>query len=315
MFLVMKRYHCSLRDYLRNGRIEKCQRPGHVRLSLCTQLFEAITHLVTHGVAHRDVKLDNILVELLGSNGECSMVPRIALADFGCCLIPADCITPLKLAFSSGQVSKGGNAALMPPEVQLAKPGLLSCIDYSKADLWSAATLIYEIYGQRNPFYEGTLHARTYTEKDLPVLEGAPLELCALVTACLHRDPSKRPSPAAAATVLQLILHAPSRIFKPPPSRESWPTINVRDVVEWLCDLSVDSLFAARREEDQEKPSSVDQALKRMFLGRVQLQTVLEALKFIRDVREEAAAEDNDESAVSNDGEQKDALVQVGNVA
>lgn len=68
--------------------------------------ISAIAHLVAHGVAHRDVKSDNILVELPGTNEDCFSEPRIALTDFGCCLIPADCITPLRLSFTSGQVSR-----------------------------------------------------------------------------------------------------------------------------------------------------------------------------------------------------------------
>lgn len=196
--------------------------------------------------------------------------------------------------------------ALMPPEVQSAKPGLLSFIDYSKADLWSAATLIFEIYGQQNPFYEGTLHSKTYVEDDLPSLDGAPLEVRALVTACLQRDPSKRPTPAVAATILQLVLHAPGRLLNSASHCEQFPAVKVRDVVEWLCDISVDSLFAARREEAKEKPCSADQMLKRMFLGRVQLQTVINALKFIREAREEAEGDD--------EGEQTEAVESIANL-
>ncbi|XP_022697857.1 serine/threonine-protein kinase PINK1, mitochondrial-like [Varroa jacobsoni] len=302
MFLVMKRYHCSLRSYLRSGTIERSNRPEHVRLSLCAQLFEAVAHLVSHGIVHRDMKSDNILVELPGKTGKTAYTePRIALSDFGCCLIPADCISPLKLSFVSGQVSRGGNVALMPPEVQLAKPGLLSFIDYSKADLWSAATLIYEVYGQRNPFFEGMLHPRTYMECDLPVLDKAPLELRVLVTACLQREPSRRPTPAVAATVLQLMLYAPTRLLKTTLSQHPFRALNVRDVVEWLCDMSVDSLFAARREEDREKPCSADQMLKRTFLGRVQLRTVIDALKFIYEAREAAEVDDDEVEMVAHD--------------
>lgn len=69
--------------------------------------FTAVAHLVSHGIVHRDMKSDNILVELPGKTGKTAYTePRIALSDFGCCLIPADCISPLKLSFVSGQVSR-----------------------------------------------------------------------------------------------------------------------------------------------------------------------------------------------------------------
>ena len=49
----------------------------------------------------------------------------------------------------------------MAPEVANATPGLFSFIDYSKADVWAAGTLAYEMFGLENPFYNG-LDSRTY---------------------------------------------------------------------------------------------------------------------------------------------------------
>lgn len=43
----------------------------------------------------------------------------------------------------------------MAPEVASARPGPFTSIDYSKADLWAAATLGYEIFGAPNPFGMG----------------------------------------------------------------------------------------------------------------------------------------------------------------
>ena len=41
--------------------------------------------------------------------------------------------------------------ALMTPEVSSARPGAFTTINYDKADLWTAATLGYQIYGGDNP--------------------------------------------------------------------------------------------------------------------------------------------------------------------
>ena len=59
----------------------------------------------------------------------------------------------------------------MAPEIKTAVPGPDSILDYTKADLWAAGALAYEIFGAVNPFY-GYLDARHYSEEDLPVLPG-----------------------------------------------------------------------------------------------------------------------------------------------
>ena len=56
--LVLTSYPCTLRQYLRESSPD-------VRLStmMILQLLEGVDHLVRHGIAHRDLKSDNILVE------------------------------------------------------------------------------------------------------------------------------------------------------------------------------------------------------------------------------------------------------------
>ena len=150
LFLVMKKYKSNLRDYLE-------QRPDlHWRssLMLLAQLLEGIVHLQRHRVAHRDLKSDNILLDFEEKRAskvddEC---PRLVISDFGCCLADPD--HGLRLPYLSVEVDRGGNAALMAPEVANSKPGVFSFINYDKADLWAVGAMAYEIFGQNNPFYE-----------------------------------------------------------------------------------------------------------------------------------------------------------------
>lgn len=77
-----------------------------------------------------------------------------------------------------------------PEQVARAEPGLLSIIDYRRADLWAAGTLAYELYGAPNPFYD--LDSRTYAESDLPQPPAAmPPVVRALVLDMLRRDPKQ----------------------------------------------------------------------------------------------------------------------------
>lgn len=100
--------------------------------------------------------------------------PWLAICDFGCCLMESE--HGFQIPYTTGEVSKGGNSALMAPEIKCANPGKHSVLDYSKADLWAAGALAYEIFGLENPFYgkEHKLDSRTYQEKDLPKLPGIP---------------------------------------------------------------------------------------------------------------------------------------------
>ena len=93
-----------------------------------------------------------------------SSFPKLVIADFGCCL--ADSSVGLKLPFTSYNTDRGGNAALMAPEVARAVPGIFSRINYEKSDAWTVGTLAYEIFGMPNPFYNETapknLHSRSF---------------------------------------------------------------------------------------------------------------------------------------------------------
>lgn len=55
LFLLMKRYNSRLCDYLEDNNVSM-----RTRLLLFAQLLEAVAHLYRYGVAHRDLKSDNM---------------------------------------------------------------------------------------------------------------------------------------------------------------------------------------------------------------------------------------------------------------
>ena len=71
----------------------------------------------------RDMKSDNILVEF----GE-DETPRVALTDFGCAL--AERNSGLVIPFRSYDTNRGGNPALMAPEVRQQITRCFSAIYY-----------------------------------------------------------------------------------------------------------------------------------------------------------------------------------------
>lgn len=58
IFLVFVSYPCTLRQYLRESSPDVV-----LSTMMILQLLEGVDHLVRHGIAHRDLKSDNILVE------------------------------------------------------------------------------------------------------------------------------------------------------------------------------------------------------------------------------------------------------------
>merc|ERR1712001_271436 len=94
----------------------------------------------------------------------------------------------------------------MAPEVTAVQPGAFAYIDYSKADVFAAGAIAYEIFGQANPFYgDGRLAGA-----DLPGVPDAPEVVTRLLHDMLRRSPNNRLSAELAATICQLLLWAPS---------------------------------------------------------------------------------------------------------
>lgn len=101
LFIVMRRYDLTLNQY-----IQLYQPNTRERLLLFAQLLEALVYLHNHSIVHRDLKSDNLLI--------CMETGELVLADFGCALHhPPD----LKIAYPTDEICKGGNLALMAPEV------------------------------------------------------------------------------------------------------------------------------------------------------------------------------------------------------
>lgn len=243
LFLLMKRYEYSLGEYMNVSKDISLR----TRMLLFAQLLEAVAHLYRHGIAHRDLKSDNILIDMNGND----VHPVLVLSDFGCCL--ADKNHGLMLPYTSIDIDKGGNTALMSPEIITKTPGTFSILDYSKSDLWACGAIAYEIFDSINPFYgqpninqtesslQPILKSSTYQDEELPPLsENVPLLVRKLITNILHRNPNHRLAPDIAANVMQLFLWAPSSWLKP------MATVNSPEILQWLLSLTTKVLYEAR---------------------------------------------------------------------
>ncbi|XP_017029193.1 serine/threonine-protein kinase Pink1, mitochondrial [Drosophila kikkawai] len=285
LYLLMKRYDHSLR-----GLLDTQELSTRTRILLLAQMLEAVTHLSRHGVAHRDLKSDNVLVDL---QDDASAV--LVLSDFGCCL--ADKMHGLRLPYVSHDIDKGGNAALMAPEIINMVPGPFAVLNYDKADLWACGALAYEIFGSRNPFYSNSgglalergelthsLRNSDYRPEQLPPMsDTCPPLLQQLVYNILNPNPSRRVSPDIAANVVQLFLWAPCKWLK------AGGMPNSSEILQWLLSLTTKLMCEGRPQLDGSSPVSasgrrayVEYLLICSFLARARLRRIRGALNWIQ---------------------------------
>ncbi|MGE0711897.1 MAG: serine/threonine-protein kinase [Planctomycetota bacterium] len=160
----------SLRDLTRRGPL-----PWERAAPLLQGLFAAVAHVHAAGVVHRDLKLDNVMVERDGA---------ARLIDFGLARRLSDaCSMTL-----DGRVV--GTLAYMSPERltnQEASPA---------SDVYALGVLAYRALSGQRPFGEGSLKDRVRGKAQLLPLDcfDIPAPLAAVVHAALACDPSERPA-------------------------------------------------------------------------------------------------------------------------
>eukprot|EP01119_Soliformovum_irregulare_P020352 TRINITY_DN6571_c0_g1_i1.p1 TRINITY_DN6571_c0_g1~~TRINITY_DN6571_c0_g1_i1.p1 ORF type:complete len:261 (-),score=44.62 TRINITY_DN6571_c0_g1_i1:43-825(-) len=139
---------------------------------LFDQLREIITYLHTIGVAHRDLKLDNLMID---DEGELKII------DFGLC------------KFNNVENCKGavGSEEYCAPEIDHAG----SCYNGFLADIWSMGVVLYALLFNSFPFSECSWNTLiTHGEVDLSFPSCIPTSLAAqdLILKMLHPNPTQR---------------------------------------------------------------------------------------------------------------------------
>lgn len=135
------------------------------------QIIDALMYIHSKGVIHRDIKLDNILIDLNNT---------IKICDFGV----------------SKQIKKGeivydqcGTPAYIAPEI-LKNEGFQG----SAADIWSAGIVLYAMVQGRVPFFCKDVQELylMITKNPYTPLQKCSMELEDLMKRILEKDPKKR---------------------------------------------------------------------------------------------------------------------------
>lgn len=175
------------------ARLERGRMPIVEAVSMLRDVARALAYAHEHGVVHRDIKPDNVLV----SAGSATV------ADFGI----AKAIAVAKGSASQGDGDAGtlttlgmsiGTPTYMAPEQAAADPST----DH-RADIYSFGCMAYELLAGRAPFAGLSPHkllAAHMGERPQPLAElrpDVPPMLADLIMQCMEKDPDARPQHAS----------------------------------------------------------------------------------------------------------------------
>ncbi|NXN37673.1 PRAG1 kinase, partial [Rhinoptilus africanus] len=171
---------------------------------LLLQLCNGLEHLKEHGIIHRDLCLENLLLVPCKPPMSCvkakddKHLPRLIISNF------------LKAKQKPGT----GDSKLKKSQARLA-PEIVSASQYKKFDEFQTGILIYELLHQPNPFEEKVhLREQEYSPEDLPALPSLSIYsrgLQQLAHLLLEADPIKRVRITEAKRMLQCLLWGPRK--------------------------------------------------------------------------------------------------------
>ncbi|MEP6780123.1 MAG: protein kinase [Gemmatimonadaceae bacterium] len=167
-------------------------------VNILRDVARALVYAHAHGIVHRDIKPDNILL-----SGDTAVV-----ADFGI----AKALNEARITVGDKLTQTGlgvGTPAYVAPEQAVGDPN----VDH-RADIYAFGCVAYEILIGSAPFHNRPLHLVVAAHiQEIPpsvasLRSGVPDALCTLVTKCLQKDPADRPQ--SARELLQALDNASS---------------------------------------------------------------------------------------------------------
>src|SRR2546421_715590 len=176
--------------------------PAEEAVEIAAQVCAGLAHAHAHGLVHRDVKPQNLLVTPDG---------RVKIADFG--VARGDDASKLTQA---GTVL-GTAAYLSPEQAAGVEVG-------PRSDLYSVGAVLYELLSGETPYrFDSLAGLAAPRQPPAPLPPHVPPALAAAVMRCLARDPADRP--ASAAELERELRRALEPATEPLPARSEAPTV------------------------------------------------------------------------------------------
>ncbi len=156
--------------------------PPRTIFRICGEVAAALAAAHEHGLAHRDIKMANIMVTPTG----------VKVVDFGIAAAVGPAAPEDRLV---------GTPAYLAPE------RLTGDAVEPASDIYALGVLLYRLLAHESPWsVESTtqmLEAHVYVEPvPLPQLPGVPAAVAELVDCCLRKDPATRPTATEVAATL-----------------------------------------------------------------------------------------------------------------
>lgn len=241
---------------------------------LLLQLCNGLEHLKEHGIIHRDLCLENLLLVPCKHPMSCvkakddKHLPRLIISNF------------LKAKQKPGT----GDSKLKKSQARLA-PEIVSASQYKKFDEFQTGILIYELLHQPNPFEEKVhLKEEEYSPEDLPALPSLSIYsrgLQQLAHLLLEADPIKRVRITEAKRMLQCLLWGPRKdLTEQPLSHEE----ALRRVLQNWVDMKRALLMMkfAERAVDTERSIELEDWLCCQYLASAEPASLSHTLKLLQ---------------------------------
>ncbi|XP_048160417.1 inactive tyrosine-protein kinase PRAG1 [Corvus hawaiiensis] len=241
---------------------------------LLLQLCNGLEHLKEHGIIHRDLCLENLLLVPCKPPMSCvkakddKHLPRLIISNF------------LKAKQKTGT----GDSKLKKSQARLA-PEIVSASQYKKFDEFQTGILIYELLHQPNPFEEKVhLREQEYSPEDLPALPSLSIYsrgLQQLAHLLLEADPIKRVRITEAKRMLQCLLWGPRKdLMEQPLSQEE----TLRQVLQNWVDMKRALLMMkfAERAVDTERSVELEDWLCCQYLASAEPASLLYTLRLLQ---------------------------------
>lgn len=213
-------HHFIVMQYVEGETLDSVLSKGSLELpqilDLSEQIFSALSAAHAHGVIHRDIKPQNIIMSADG---------QIKVLDFGLAKIVQQRQNREGVAQDQSQLSQAGlivgTVAYMSPEQLKAEE-----LDF-RSDIFSAGILLYELISGRNPYKQGseaeTISAILTSQPSPPTHRATkiPPTLNGIVRKCLEKNKERRYQSASELLVALRELRQTSRR----PFHVSWRAI------------------------------------------------------------------------------------------
>ncbi|KAM6261530.1 inactive tyrosine-protein kinase PRAG1 [Porphyrio hochstetteri] len=264
-------------DFVRDSVVLHQAKPEQYERRVCfllLQLCNGLEHLKEHGIIHRDLCLENLLLVPCKPTRSCvkakddKHLPRLIISNF------------LKAKQKPGT----GDSRLKKSQARLA-PEIVSASQYKKFDEFQTGILIYELLHQPNPFEEKVhLREQEYSPEDLPALPSLSIYsrgLQQLAHLLLEADPIKRVRITEAKRMLQCLLWGPRKDLTEQPLGQEEA---LRRVLQNWVDMKRALLMMkfAERAVDTERSVELEDWLCCQYLASAEPSSLSHTLKLLQ---------------------------------